>query len=296
MSSKQPNDVAAPAGFRFGDPSSLLEDVQTVASLPTIYTRVIELLADPHAGTPELAALIEKDPALTARILRLANSAFYSNSNNVESVTQAIMTIGTQQMRDVVLASSITSAFDHISIDLIDMDAFWRHSVACGIVARLIAGLRGNSNAETAFVSGLLHDLGRLVLFQKLASEMAQLMQKSREQQIPLYQLEREAFGFDHAMLGGDLLEQWQLPSVMVDTTLHHHDSTRSNKYPIDACAIQVANQLSKSLITGHSGDANIEMISAEQWATLELKREDVDLLKDEFERQYAVAIDFVLD
>jgi len=282
------------SSFQYGDPSSLLKGVQKVASEPTIYAKVVDLLADPRAGSGELAAVIEKDPSLAARILRLANSAYFHQGHDVETIAQAIMVIGTTQMRDVVLASSTTTAFKDIPPGLMDMNSFWSHSIACGILARLISQLRHCPNTETAFISGLLHDIGRLILFHKLPIEMTELMRQSKEQKRPLYQLEQQAFGFDHAMLGGDLLMLWRLPSIIVDTTLHHHQSSNCVKYEAEVTTVHVADQLAKSMAKSHSGDINVTALEDDDWQRLGVTPEEIASLKPEFERQYAIAADFV--
>lgn len=274
---------------------SLVKGLTKVASLPSIYFKVEEALADPKTSNKLLADIISEDTSLTGRILRLANSAFFNFPGKVDSLTQAIIVVGTHQLRDVVLASSVVSAFKDIPEDVVSMDSFWRHSVACGVVCRILATLRRDPNIETAFVSGLLHDIGRLVLYKSASGEMAQLIGKCRASSTLLYQAENELLGFDHAVLGGMLLQEWRLPRRHADTTCYHHAPHKAREFAAEAAMVHVADIIANTMIEGSSGEHLVPALNTRAWDLLKLDPANIEFITSELNNQYAVAVDFVL-
>ena len=277
------------------DPLSLVKGMTKVASLPTIYTKVEEALANPKTSNKYLADILSEDTALTARLLRLANSAFFNFPSKVDTVTQTIIVIGTRQLREVVLASSVVSAFKNIPSELIDMESFWRHSIACGVTARIIATLRRDANVETAFVAGLLHDIGRLILFMQKAAEMSELITSCQESNTLLFKGEMELFDFDHALLGGLLLKEWKLPDRLVETTTYHHAPYKSKEYQLETATIHIADIIANSMVEGSSGERFVPPLNDKAWGSLNLDPKNISLIVEEMERQYSVAVDFVL-
>lgn len=277
------------------DPYQLVKGLTKVASLPSIYFKVEEALANPKSSNKLLADILSEDTALTGRILRLANSAFFNFPGKIDTITQAIIVIGTHQLRDVVLASSIVAAFKDIPEEVVNMDSFWRHSVACGVTCRILASLRRDPNIETAFVSGLLHDIGRLVLYKSAAAEMAQLIGQCRQHGQLLYEAESELFGFNHAAVGGMLLQEWRLPRRHVETTTYHHAPHKPREFAAEAAMVHLADIIANTMITGSSGERLAPPLNARAWELLNLDAATVEFIVGELDNQYSVAVDFVL-
>jgi len=276
-------------------PQRLVSGITQVASLPEIYMKIEMAVGNPKSSSKYLADILSEDTALTARILRLANSSFFSFPGKVTTVSQAVTVIGTRQLRDIVLASSIVGVFKDIPEALIDMKSFWRHSIACGVTSRVISTLRRETNVETSFVSGLLHDIGRLVLYKAKPTEMGQLIGKCADSKELLYKSEKEFFGFDHALLGGLLLKEWKLPTRLIETTTYHHAPERAKEYIIETATVHVSDIISNALITGSSGEKLIPPLSDKAWKVLGLEDGSIELITDELDKQYAVAVEFVL-
>ena len=277
------------------NPQRLVTGITQVASLPEIYMKIEMAMGNPKSSSKYLADILSEDTALTARILRLANSSFFSFPGKVTTVTQAVTVIGTRQLRDIVLASSIVGVFKDIPEELIDMKSFWRHSIACGVTARVISTLRRETNIETAFVSGLLHDIGRLVLYKAKPTEMGHLIEKCSDSKELLYKSEKEFFGFDHALLGGLLLKEWKLPTRLIETTTYHHAPGRAKEYIIETATVHVSDIIANALTTGSSGEKFIPPLSDKAWKILGLEDGSIELITDELDKQYAVAVEFVL-
>lgn len=278
------------------DPYNLVRGLTKVASLPTIFFKVEEVLANPKSSNKLLADILSEDTALVARLLRLANSSFYSLPGKVETITQAITIIGTHQLRDAVLASSIVSVFRDIPDDIVNMESFWRHSVACAVTCRILATLRKDANIETAFLSGLLHDIGRLVLYKVKPKEMGELLAQCRETGELLYKAEQKHFGFDHALIGSLLLQEWELPKRHIETTGYHHKPARARSYPAETSMVHVSDIIANSIIEGSSGEKFTPPLNSQAWDSLGLDDDSTTFIIEELNKQFAVAVSFVLE
>lgn len=273
----------------------LVDGVTQVASLPEIYFKIEAALEDPRTSNQNIADILSGDSALTARMLRLANSSFFNFPGRIQNVTQAITIIGMRQLREVVLASSIVGVFKDVPDDLVDMDQFWRHSIGCGVACRVMATLRRESNIETAFVTGLLHDIGRLVLYKERPTDMGQLIEQCRIDNGLLHVAEQAHFGFDHAEVGGLLLQEWRLPKRLVESTFHHHRPERAKDYGAESALVHVGNILTSALQLGSSGEHFVTPLSGDAWTQLGLAPSAIDLIVPEMEKQYTVAVDMIL-
>lgn len=200
-------------------------------SPPQVYTRLCELLADPDTTSEDMARVIAVDPALTGRLLKLANSSFYGFSMPIETVARAITMIGTQQLAHLVLVTEAVSAFSGITTTLMDMQRFWRHSVYVGVMARILAQQVKADNAELVFTAGLLHDIGSLMIYQGVPDLAQEALHRSRKSNLPLQVAEQQVMGFDHAAVGGELMRAWHLPTSLECAVEYHHSP--ESKYAI---------------------------------------------------------------
>lgn len=272
----------------------LVKRTLNVASLPSLYTKVDEAINN-DANNQFIVDLISEDTAMTARLLKLVNSAMFNFPKKIDTVSQAIAIIGTQQLRALILASSVMTMFKDVPEDLINMEQFWRHSVACGCTARIIATMRREQNIEYYFLAGLLHDIGRLILFKEKPKDMSQAIEQARAQGCLLYEKEREILGFDHARLGGELLKEWKLPMQFVETTRYHHSPGASTDYKESVAVIHLADVVANSLQFGNSGEIFVPVLNEKAWASLNLSVDVIEGIVLELDRQYRVAVEFIL-
>jgi putative nucleotidyltransferase with HDIG domain len=171
---------------------------------------------------------IQKDPDLTARLLRLANSPFFGFANRLSTVAEAVSLLGIQQIQDMIVASSVLEQFKGVPDHFVNKDSFWRHSLAVGITARLLAMERRLPKPDKFFVAGLLHDVGRLVLLSQ-AAESAQAVFElyQRETHAACARLEKKVLGYDHQQIAAELLQSWSYPPVLVQAVAFHHTPSR---------------------------------------------------------------------
>ncbi len=192
-------------------PQEIIKDVAHLTSLPDVVLRANELLDSENAGAAEIGEVVSLDPALSAQLLRLVNSAFYSFPNKIDTLSRAISVIGIRELRSLILSASATKVFNRIAPELIDMNDFWHRSVYAGLAAKKICSHNRRGKGEILFLTGLLHDVGKIVLFSRLPEEMNHVLDRAQKNQEPLHVVEREVFGFTSPEVGAELLKRWQL-------------------------------------------------------------------------------------
>ena len=250
----------------------LVDKTRTVYSLPFFYERLSETISHPRSSIADIAKIITEDQGLTARLLRLANSPMFGYYSKVDSITKAVTIIGTQQLRDLALASSVMNVFKGIPEDLINMGDFWRHSIACGIVARSFATCLRENNVESYFVAGILHDVGQLILCTAVPDIAAKLLKRSREQEELYFLTERQELGFDHAELGGALLHAWKIPpNIYEPVSFHHFPYNETSSYSFEAAVIHVADIICQAFQWGASGECFVPPLDEHAWDRLGL-------------------------
>ncbi len=225
-------------------PAQLASEVENLFSLPEVYFKIKKIIDHPASTVNDVADVVVQDPNISARILRIVNSSFFGFATEIESIPRAINIMGMAQLHDLALTISATKAFKGIKSDLINMKDFWLHSIYCAAIAKLIARKCNVVDSERLFVSGILHDIGHLVIYTKLPSQTAKLLETAKQQQIPLAQLEKKTLGFDYAEVGGELLQLWKLPTCLCHTVHHHTHIQNEEQFAIDAAIIHIANIL----------------------------------------------------
>jgi HD-like signal output (HDOD) protein len=265
-----------------------------LASPPMVYGRLMEVLAHPRSGAADIAKVIGDDSGLTARLLRVVNSAFFGFPQQVHDVSQAVRVVGTTQIRDLALATSVMSVFDHIPRDAVDLAGFWRHSLACGVTARAIAQRRGEHNVERFFVAGVLHDVGHLILYAHAGAAVAEAIALAQRTGLPLHDCEREVLGYDHAQVGRALMDRWCLPPALRDAVAYHHQPHRATRSPVDAAAVHVAEITVHALGMGRTGEELVPPFDPWAWETLGLEAGAYPGVVEDAERQFDDAVHFM--
>ncbi|WP_428566574.1 MAG: HDOD domain-containing protein [Solidesulfovibrio sp. DCME] len=277
-------------------PEALLRDEPKLVSPPEVYQRISEVLRDPTSTVEDAAASIRHDPSLAAKLLRLVNSSFYSRTMRavggrfpakVDSLSRAVMVVGGRQLATLALGVSVLPLFQDIPPHWVNMRVFWEHSVGCAVAAQAIALARGQDDAETAFVAGLLHDIGRIVVFKQASHHMAAAMRRAAAERQPLYALERETLGFDHAELGGGLLRKWQFPAHLEKMVRYHHNLDEP-LFLEGPAVIHLADCLATAMGWGGSGNRHVPPLHPAAWEELGLSAEDLAALVPGMEARLA--------
>ena len=243
------------------DVDELVRPVSDLLSLPDACLRANALLSDPTASMEEIGEVINYDPALTAKLLKIVNSAFYGMPSPIDTVTRAIMVIGTNDLQALVLATSAVATFNQISTDLVDMEAFWHHSVFTALAAKHLAREARIAQAESVFVAALLHDVGKLILYQELPDQSQQVLERCADVPVQQAEVEREILGFDHGDVGAALLRVWKLPENLIEPIKFHHQPQLSKRFPKETSLVHLANAIAHTVEPGIK--AEIDKVTA---------------------------------
>lgn len=279
-----------------GRPADLVAGATTIASPPQIYERLMTVINHPRSGSADIAAVIAEDQGLTARLLKIVNSAFFSFPRRIETVTTAVTIVGTGQIRDLALATSVMTLFQDVPADLVDMESFWFHSLACGTVARVMASHRRENNVERFFVSGLLHDIGRLIIYMEAGNAARDAIERCRVTGEPLHACESEVFGFEHAQVGGALLGQWAFPASFREAVAYHHRPRRASRFPVETAAVHVADVIANAMRWGCSGEPRVPPLDPDAWSRLGIDVGLLPIILEDAERQLEAAVHFTSD
>jgi HD-like signal output (HDOD) protein len=277
------------------NPRDLLRGYVEVSSLPMIHVRLEEAINNPKKSMADIARIIREDPGLTARLLRIVNSAFYNFPSRVETISQAVTIVGTQQLSALALATSVMNLFSGIPEDLVNMDSFWRHSVGCGLAARVVATYRRESNPERFFVAGMLHDIGRLVLYTKISEQARDAIVTAKDGKELLYESEREVLGFTHAVVGGLLLQTWKLPPTLEEVVMYHHNPRAATRYPVETAIIHVADIIAHAMDLGSSGEKFVPPLDGEAWESLGIEVSLIPAIEEQVDRLYKEMVGVIL-
>jgi len=250
---------------------SLVNKSLELVSPPTTYTQLNELIADPDSSIDDISAIINTDPALATRLLKIVNSPFYGFPSQINTISRAITIIGTRELINLVLATAVLNSFRGIPASLVNMDAYWRHSFATAITSKLLAEECGQRQSEQFFIAGLLHNIGSLVIYQTVPELAREALNHAEFGNEVIFEAEQRAMGFDHTHVGEALAKAWRLPKSLQEVARHHHSPSNADEYPIDVAIVHIADILVSSVPFGHSGDNHVPPLDPAAWELLGL-------------------------
>ncbi|CAN5841591.1 HDOD domain-containing protein [soil metagenome] len=258
----------------------VIENVKDLPSLPAVVMELLNEIDNDNIDIHLLAQKVTNDLALTATTLRYANSAYYSTMIKVTTVQQAIALMGLATVRKIITMAALSGCFPDNNCKGFDHKAFWRHSNAVAIAARLIAK-RLNFNTDVAFTAGLLHDLGALVLVTQYPHQYEASIAYRHEHQLSQFEAERQVLGVDHAAVGAALAEQWNFSDVMKNAIAgHHHPDTPGLGFL--ATIIHVADGIAHALRLTTTADTQTVEVSGESWDSLALNQDAIQTLMED--------------
>ncbi len=249
-----------------------------MVTLPDVFIRINRLIEDPNSNIADIAKVIAQDPSFTVRLLRVANSSFYGFSSTIDTVQKAVSVIGTGQIRSLALATTVASSFDGLPNTLVSMQDFWRHSLYCALVARILARQARKCDADAVFTAALLHDIGELVIFNRLPQQAkdALLLVLDSADELPVYQAEHQIMGFDHAQVGGELARQWKLPPLLEECIEFHHHIELAQRFPREVALVHIANILALMAEVRTLDPGDVSPIDPRAWEIVGLDADEV--------------------
>ncbi|MBS1962346.1 MAG: HDOD domain-containing protein [Bdellovibrionales bacterium] len=273
----------------------LTTKLQDMPTLPVIAMKVNELIADPNATSTDIAAILKQDQVLTAKILRLVNSSYYAVPGGVTDVQKALAFLGFNTVAQLVLSLSVFSMFSKFGDDSLTMKDFWMHALAVAVCSEEIAKRWKIGKPEEAFTCGLLHDIGKLVIYEVDRERLVAILKKTRETKKGFVEVERDLDLLNHAYIGEMMATRWGLPQVVRQAIRYHHTDV-SKMASILASAkktIQVVRLANTVVVKaagadggvgaktyGHSGDYSKGVVVAEMLEDLGLKIDDLTVIE----------------
>ncbi len=231
--------------------NALVRQVRDLPALPESVLRVMQLTEDPKAGIAQVAKILVADQALAARVLKLANSAFYGSSRRIGTVSDALVVLGMRTTRNLVMAASCEALLEgEVAGYGLPRGVLLRHSLACASAAQALARRAKFRGTEEAFVAGLLHDIGKVVMNAYQSDLFGEVLTQVMGG-MTCTEAERSVFGFDHAEAGGCLLERWNLPPSLVSAVRHHHTPTQAPGGTPLPCLVHAADAVCLTLGLG---------------------------------------------
>jgi HD-like signal output (HDOD) protein len=262
--------------------------------IPSIVFELNEVIANPLSSAEDIAQVVQRSPSLTALLLKIVNSPFYGFPSKIDKISLAVTLIGTREISGLALGISVISLFKRIPKEILNMYSFLRHSLACGIISRILAAHKSLPQTEQLFVSGLLHDLGRLILYSYFPEEARNILGRARSTDMLLYLQENDSLGCNHTHIVKQLLQQWKLPIVLENNVFYHHDPSGASQ-PVPATLVHLADIMTNGLGIGTSGERFVPPLDNEAWDSLGLSPTCFDIVVKQATHQF-FALETVLE
>jgi putative nucleotidyltransferase with HDIG domain len=255
-----------------------LADVRDLPTLPAVFMKIMRLMQNPHSSIREISLVVEADQSIAMKILRLINSSFYGLSRSVYSVQQAIVLLGSNTLKNILITASVFQALGKKSGEAgLNREAFWQHAIGCAMIARCLDDKINSGKEEEGFIGGIIHDIGKVVLDQYFHDKLLAILRQVRRQDMSFYQAEMELLGVSHAEIGAKLAEYWYLPANLVEVIAQHHEFQVEGDFARQTALIQISDMLARKYHVGNGGDGLIPDVDPLCWKSLDLDPNQID-------------------
>ncbi len=264
------------------DLSEAISKAKELPALPQTVARLLKELRNPDVDLDELSREIALDQAITAKILRLVNSSFYGMPGQIGNLSQAVVILGTETIQNVILSIAIIKAFKlpDIEAEGFSLEDFWRHTIATGLITQTIARMLELPNRQDAFVAGLLHDIGKLLLLQVSPEGFCRVVELVREKGLFFQEAERLVLTADHTSLGAWLAKKWHFPVHLQEVLFYHHRPGKAKHMLVRA--VRFGDSLALAMGIGHGGSILVPPVGERVWKELGFDKSGLAPLLDE--------------
>ena len=255
-----------------------LREIKNLPTLPGIVIKLTKMAEDPDTTTEQMGKVISKDHILAAKLLKLVNSAFYGFPQRISSLNSAIILLGFNVIKSLIISASIFEIMEDQDVEL------WEHSLGCAVVCSVVAKRLGISDPEEISTAGLIHDIGKVAIKMELPEEYEQINTMVREKKVSMYTAEREILGLDHAEVGGWLAKRWNLPTKLIEPISCHHDPRLAKAEQLSSAVVHFGNIVIRGMGYAHGDDIWVPPMSQRAFRMLEISAVDIDEILDEVE------------
>ena len=268
------------------DIKSLRRKVENINSLPTIPStlkQISKIIEDPVISLKEIGDFISNDPALTTKILKIVNSAFYGFPGRISSASHATVLLGSNVIKGLLVGASVFELMQNAMLGL------WEHSLGCAITSRLMAKRKGLKDYDDIYAAGLLHDIGKIILLLEFPKEYKEAMNEAKLKNITIVETEGDHFIANHADIGSWLAEKWLFPRNLVEVIKYHHNPHLSKNAPIETAIVHLADILLRAKGVGFAGDPFVPAVNSVAFEALKLSETDLKEILEEMENALGI-------
>lgn len=261
----------------------LLEKIKEMPPLPQSVTQILEISKSTKSSAQDLAKVFERDPALAANILKIANSSSYGFTRKISTMTHAIVCLGLDTVKSIALTSSTQEMLNN-EIPAYDLEKgmLLQHSITCATCARIIAQRIGYKDCEEAYTAGLLLDIGKVILSRFAEDQFNQIIEKTKDNKTPFNIAEQEVLGFDHPRIGGRIIKKWNLPPILIEAVQYHHQPEKAEINKTLTYIGHFADVISDMLGIGLGSDGLMYVFEENTLNVLGLSKEDMESIMSE--------------
>ena len=248
-----------------------LRDVKNLPTLPGIVIKLTSMAEDPDTTTEQMGKVISKDHILAAKLLKLVNSSFYGFPQRISSLSSAIILLGFNVIKSLIISASIFEFMEDNDVEL------WEHSLGCAVICNVLAKRLGVSDTEEISTAGLIHDIGKVAIKMELGAEYEMIQTLAQDREISTRQAEMEILGLDHAEVGGWLAKTWNLPGKLIEPIAMHHNPSAADNEKMAAAIVHFSNIMIRGMGCGHGADVWVPPLDNDAWQLLGLNPQDID-------------------
>ena len=253
-----------------------VENIGTLPTVPDNLKKLSRIIENPKLSLNEISDFVQSDPAITFRILKMVNCATYGFPGRIASVSHAIMLLGLNVVKGLLLGISVFELMQQA------MAGLYEHSMGCAAAARIIAQRKGLREPEEVYVAGLLHDLGKVVMILEFTEAYEASLACVAAENISIGEAEKRFFADNHPVLGAVLSEKWRFPKKLTEAILYHHRPQAAEQFPVETAIVHFADILIKARGIGFSGDQIAPVVNDAAFDRLDLSEQDIfEIIKD---------------
>ncbi len=266
-----------------------IERIDTLPTIPSVLKKLLAVIENPKVSLTEVGNFIQSDPVLTSRVLKMVNSPIYGFPGRISAVQQALILLGLNVVRGLLLGVSVFEVMQKSMVGL------WEHSLGCAIAARIIAKKKNISEPEEISIAGLLHDIGKVVMILRYKEEYEEVIKEAETKDLLIIEAEKSIFDITHADSGSWIAKRWNFPQSLVEIIEYHHKPSLSRSLPMQTAIVHLADLLTRSVGFGFSGDNHVPAVNPAAWELLNLSDADLRDIFDEMDDAFSEAEAFLI-